>query len=128
MKEEMKATQSEIKQSAQGTNREGKETGTQIRGLDQKEERNIQPEQNEETRIQKHEERLRNLQDNFKCSNNRIIAVLDREKQEQEIENLFKQIMKENFPNLVKELDMQVQDAQKAQRSWIREETHQDTS
>ena len=30
-------------------------------GLDQKEERNIQPEKNEETRIQKNEERLRNL-------------------------------------------------------------------
>ena len=36
---------------------EGKETGTQIKGLDQKEERNIQPEQNEERRIQKHQRR-----------------------------------------------------------------------
>ena len=34
---------------------------TQINGVDQKEERNIQPEKNEETRIQKTEERLRNL-------------------------------------------------------------------
>ena len=42
---------------------------TQINGLDQKEERNIQPEQNKETRIQKYEERLRNLWNNFKCSN-----------------------------------------------------------
>ena len=40
-----------------------------------KEERNIQPEQNEETRIQKNEERLRNLQDIFKCSNIQIIGV-----------------------------------------------------
>ena len=32
---------------------EGKETGTQINSVDQKEERNIQPEQNEETKIQK---------------------------------------------------------------------------
>ena len=53
MREEMKATQSEIKQSIQGTNSEGKETGTQINDLDQKQEINIQPEQNEETRIQK---------------------------------------------------------------------------
>ena len=37
--------------------------------LDQKEERNIQPEKNEETRIRKNEERLRNLQDIFKHSN-----------------------------------------------------------
>ena len=53
IKEEMKATQSEIKQNIQGTNSEGKETGTQINGLDQKEEKHIQPEQNEEPRIQK---------------------------------------------------------------------------
>ena len=45
--------QSEIKQNIQGTNSEGKETGTQINGLEQKEKINIQPEQNEETRIQK---------------------------------------------------------------------------
>ena len=31
----------------------GKEKGTQINGLEQKEERNIQPEKNEEIRIQK---------------------------------------------------------------------------
>ena len=61
--------QSEIKENVQATTSEGKETGTQINGLEQKEEINIQPEQNEETRIQKNEERLRNLQDNFKCSN-----------------------------------------------------------
>ena len=61
MKEEMKATQSEIKENIQGTNSEGKETGTQINDLEQKEEINIQLEQNEETKIQKNEERLRNL-------------------------------------------------------------------
>ena len=44
---------SEIKENVQGTNSNGKETGTQINGVDQKEERNIQPEENEETRIQK---------------------------------------------------------------------------
>ena len=36
------------------------------------------------------------------------------EEQQQEIENLFEQIMKENFPNLVKETDFQkVQEAQR---------------
>ena len=33
--------------------------------------------------------------------------------EEQEIGNLCEKIMKENFPNLVKEIDMQVQEAQK---------------
>ena len=56
IKEEMKATQSEIKQNIQGTNSEKKETGTQINDLEQKEEINMQLEQNEETRIQKNEE------------------------------------------------------------------------
>ena len=42
--------------------------------------------------------------------------MLDGEEEEQEIENLFEQIMKENLPRLVKELDMQVQDAQRVPR------------
>ena len=45
--------QSEIKKNVQGTKNDGKETGTQINGLEQKEEINIQPEQKEERRIQK---------------------------------------------------------------------------
>ena len=55
----------------------------------EEEEVNIQPEQNEETRIQKNEERLRNLRDNFKHSNIQIIGVSEGEEEEQEIENLF---------------------------------------
>ena len=43
----------ETKENVQGTNSAVKETGTQINGVDQKEETNIQPEKNEETRIQK---------------------------------------------------------------------------
>ena len=67
--EKMKAMLSEIKENVQGNNSEGKETGNQINGVDQKEEKNIKPEQNEEIRIFKNEERLRNLQDNSKHSN-----------------------------------------------------------
>ena len=70
----MKITLCEIKKHLQGTNSDGKETRTQINGLEQKEERNTQSEQNEETRIQKTEERLRNLRGNFKRSNIRIIG------------------------------------------------------
>ena len=69
IKEEMKALQSKIKKNIQGIYHEGKETRTQINDLEQKEEINIQPEKNEETRIQKNEKRLRNLRDNFKCFN-----------------------------------------------------------
>ena len=91
--EKMKAMLRETKENVQGTNSDGKETGTQINGVDQKEARNIQPEKNEETRIQQNEERLRNLQDIFKHSNIRIIGVEEGEEEEQKIENVFEQIM-----------------------------------
>ena len=61
--------QSEIKENVQGPNSGRKEIGTQINIFEQKEVIKIPPEQNEETRIQKNEERLRNLWDNFKHSN-----------------------------------------------------------
>ena len=51
--EKMKPMLRETKENVQGTNSDAKETGTRINGVDQKEERNIQPEKNEETRIQK---------------------------------------------------------------------------
>ena len=50
----------------------------------------------------------------MKHSNIRIIGVPEGEEQQQEIENLFEQIMKENFPNLAKEIDFQeVQETQR---------------
>ena len=50
IKEEVKVMESEIKENVQGTNSDGKETGTQINGQDQKEVMSIQPEQ-----MKKHE-------------------------------------------------------------------------
>ena len=72
--------------------------------MEQKEKINIQPGQNEEIRIQKKEEGLRNLWDHFKHSNIWIIGMPE-EEEKQETENLVEKIMKENFPNLAKEID-----------------------
>ena len=83
--EKLKAMLRETKENLQGTNSDGKETGTQISGVDQKEERNIQPEKNAETRIWKNEERLRNLQGILKHSNIRIIGVPEGEEEEQNL-------------------------------------------
>ena len=90
------------KEKVKGSNSGGKETRTRINNLEQKEKISIQPEQNEERRIQKNEERLRNFQENFKHSNIQITGVPEGEEEGQEMENLFEQIMKENFPNLAK--------------------------
>ena len=89
IEEEVKAMNSEIKEYVWGTSSDMKETETHINGLEQKEERNIQPEKNEETRIQKNEEMVRNLCNTLKGSYIRILGVAKGEGEEQEIENLF---------------------------------------
>ena len=52
IKEKVKAMKSEIKENVQETKSDGKETRTKVNSLEQ-DKINIQPEQNEETRIQK---------------------------------------------------------------------------
>ena len=59
-------------------------------------------------KIQKTKDRIRNLWDISKHTNIKIIGVPEGEEEEQEIENLLEKIMKENFPNLMKEIDIQV--------------------
>ena len=67
--------------------------------------------------FKKNEERLRNLWDTFKRSNIQIIGVPEGEEEEQEIKNLIEKIMKENFPNLTKEIHFrEVQEAQRVPR------------
>ena len=74
--------------------------------------------------FKKNEERLRNLQDIFKRSNIQIIGVPEGEEEEQQIKNLFKQIIKENFPNLAKEIDFpEVQEAQRVPKKLARKHT-----
>ena len=58
----------------------------------------------------KKEDRVRSLWDTFKYSNICIIVMPEGEEREQEIGNLFEK-MTENFLNLVKEIDIQVQEA-----------------
>ena len=49
------------------------------------------------------------------------MAVSEGEESEQGIENLFEEIMTENFPNLVKEKDRQVQEAQRVPDKFDKE-------
>ena len=50
------------------------------------------------------------------------------EEEKQEIENLFEKIMKENFSNLAKEVDIQVQDTQREPNKSDQRGAYQDTS
>ena len=52
------------------------------------------------------------------------MGVPEGEEGEQEIENLPEEILKANFPNLVKEIDIQVQEAQSPKQRWTQTGTH----
>ena len=56
---------------------------------------------------------LRDLWDNIKCTNIRIIGVLEEEKKKKRYEKMFEDIIVENFPNIEKEIVNQVQEAQR---------------
>ena len=62
------------------------------------------------------------LWENFKKSNICIIGVPEGKEKIREIRNLFEKIMKGNFPNLVKEIDMQVQEAQSPKQDGLKED------
>ena len=64
-------------------------------------------------RIQKIEDGIRSLWDNLRGPTFASPRVPEGKEKEQEIVNLFEKIMKENFLDLVKEIDMQVQEAQR---------------
>ena len=83
--------------------------------------------QNKKKRIKKNEVCINSLWDNFKRSNIHIIGVPEGKEKEQEIGNLFEKLIKENFPNLVKEIDMQIQEAQKSPKQDGCREAHSKT-
>ena len=103
----------EIQNNLQGNNSGVDETENQINDLEHKEAKNNQQEQQEEKKTLKNQDSVSSLQNNFKCSNICIIGVPEGEEKEQEIGNLFEKMVKENFPHLVKETDMQDQEAQR---------------
>ena len=70
-------------------------------------------EQNKEKRMQRNEDRLRDLWDNIKHNNICIIGVPEREEREEGPEKIFEEIIVENSPNMGKEIATQVQEAQR---------------
>ena len=83
------------------------------RELEDKLEKNTQKEQEKEKRFRKNEEGFREMQDNMKRNNIRIIGIPEGEEEEQGIENLFEKVMMENFPNLMREKVTQIQETQR---------------
>ena len=64
-------------------------------------------------RVKRIEDSLRDLWDNIKCNNIRIIGVPEEEKKKKGTEKIFEEIIVENVPNMGKEIVNQVQEAQR---------------
>ena len=70
-------------------------------------------EQNKEKRMKRIKDILRDLRDNIKHTNIRIIGVPEEEKRKKGTEKIFEEIRVEKFPNMGKEIVTQVQEAQR---------------
>ncbi|MCH3817840.1 hypothetical protein LZB41_09365 [Campylobacter jejuni] len=66
-----------------------------------------------EKRIKSNEDNLRDLQDNMKRSNIRIIGVPEEEDRKKDHEKILEEIIVENFPKMGKEIITQVQETQR---------------
>ena len=69
-------------------------------------------EQNKVKRMKRTEDSLRDLWDNIKQTNIRIIGVLEEEEKKKGCEKIFEEIIDGNFPNMEKEIVNQFQEAQ----------------
>ena len=109
----MNHTINEIKNSLEGINSRITEAEEWLSDLEDKVVEITTTEQNKEKRMQRIEDSLRDLWDNIKCTNIRIIGVPEEEEKKKGTEKIFEEIIVENFVNMGKEIVNQVQEAQR---------------
>ena len=86
------------------------EAEERIRELEDKMVEITSEEQNKVKGMKRTEDSLRDLWDNIKRTNSRIIGVPDEEEKKKGQEKIFQEIIVENFPNMEKEIANQVQE------------------
>ena len=101
----------EIKNSLEGINSRITEGKEWISDLEDKLVEITTTEQNKEKRMKRMEDSLRDIWDNIKCSNIRIIRVPEEEEKKKGNEKIYEEIIVENCPNMGKEIVTQVQEA-----------------
>ena len=117
----------EIKNSLERINSRITRAGEWISRLEDKIMEITTEEQNKEKRMKRIEDSLRDLRDNIKCTNIRIIGVAEEEEKKKGTEKIFEEIIVENFPHMGKEILNQVQEAQRVPYRINPGETRQDT-
>ena len=110
--EEMQNTVTEIKNALEAANSRIQEAEERISEVENSLEEITDAEQKREKRLKTNEESLRELWDNVKHTNIHIIGVPEGEEREKGTENIFQEIIVENFPNMGKESLTQIQEAQ----------------
>ena len=106
-------TLTEIKNTLEGINSRISEAEERISELEDKMVEITSEEQNKVKRMKRTMDNLRELLDNIKCTNIRIIGVPEEEEKKKEYEKNFEEIIVENFPNMEKEIVNRVQEAQR---------------
>ena len=109
----MSNTINEIKNSLEGINSKITEAEEQISDLYGKIVEITTTEQNKEKRMKRFEDSLRDIWENIKHTNIRIIGVQEEEEKKKGTEKIFEEIIVEDFPNVGKEIVNQVQEAQR---------------
>ena len=98
----MNKTINEIKNSLEGMNSRIIGAEEWMSDLEYKVVEITTTEQNKEKRMKRIEDSLRDLWDNIKCTSIRIIAVPEEEEKKKGTEEIFEEIIVENFPNMGK--------------------------
>ena len=101
-------TITEMKNTLEGINSRIPEAEEQINEPEDRKVEITAEEQNKEKRMKRIEDSLRDIWDNNKCTNIRIIGVPEEEKKK-EAEKIFEGIIVKNFPNMGKEITTQIQ-------------------
>ena len=109
----VKSTINEIKNSLQGVNSRITEAEERISDLEDKIVEITTVEQNKEKKMKRMEDSLRDIWDNIKCTNIRIIGVPEEEEKKKGTQKIFEEIIVENFPNMRKEIVSQAQEVQR---------------
>uniref|UniRef100_A0A9L0R4E8 LINE-1 retrotransposable element ORF1 protein n=1 Tax=Equus caballus TaxID=9796 RepID=A0A9L0R4E8_HORSE len=110
----MKNTMEEIKKNLDSLNSRVDNTEERISNLEDKNIEMLQTEEENELRLKRNEETLQELSGSIRRCNIRIIGIPEGEEKEKGAESLFKEIMAKNFPNLGREMELHVTEANKS--------------
>ena len=103
----------EIKNTLEGTNSRITEAEDRISEVEDRMVEINETERKKEKRIKRNEDNLRDLWDNVKHSNIRVIGVPEEEDKKKDHEKILEEIIVENFPKMGKEIIIQVQETQR---------------